>query len=174
MAYYSSYNISELDKIAYAALAISYTGIYIDNPAVQDYIGKPCIAVAYCEIGLVIAANNIWRVFGPGAQYAETEIYENVGNQNIFTLIRHHLYAIEHIHIPVSFIMNPNGESDTSYHAELQLIDFMRINNYHFIGNGIGVSKPCCRICANELHRLGIMFTESHQNPTNACRPGEL
>lgn len=172
MAFYSTYQIGELDKVAYHVLAVSYSGIYIDNFNVQRYIGQPCIGVAYCQGCLFIAANNVWRSQGPGVDYPQAEVPANVGNTNVFAMICHSLRA-GGIIAPIRFLENPLGECDTTYHAELQLIDFVYIlSNSHFDGNILGVSKPCCQFCANELHERGIAITDFHGAPTNAHRPG--
>lgn len=175
MAYFRNYNINHLDKIAYSILAVSYSGVYRDGiyengTHAQDYIGVPCVATAFCGVGLLVAANNIWRSDGPGHYYHEDEVERNVNNNNIFWMIIQFLRS-EGINERVIFLRNPPGESDTSYHAELQLVDYITENNY--ILTRVGVSKPCCTVCTSDLRRRGIAITASHYNDTNAERPSE-
>jgi hypothetical protein len=171
MTYHRTYQIGALDRVAYQVLAVSYTGIYVDLPNVQRYIGQPCVAVAYCQGTMYIAANNLWRSLGPGP-WPHAEIGANVGNQNVFALIVHELRA-EGVPSPIRLLQNPAGENDTAYHAELQLIDFVYDHlGGAFDGNLIGVSKPCCQTCANELLDLGVGLTDFHALPSNAQRPG--
>lgn len=171
MVFHRSYNIGFLDKVAYGVLAISYSGVYVDDPGVQRYIGQPCVAAAFYQGYLMIAANNVWRTNGPGIDYAESENDDNVGNNNVFQLIVQYLRS-DGINEPICILGNPLGESDTTYHAELQLFDY---SGGQFQGNVIGVSKPCCQTCANELHNAGIGITDFHGGPTTAAHPyGQL
>ena len=170
MAFFANYAISEADKLAYQIHAVAYSMIYQNPSPAQQYIGQPCTAAVSCNGSLYIAGNDIWRTVGPGA-YMAAENWANVGNLNANNAICALLRG-DGIAAPIHFLANPLGEGDTSYHAELQLYDFIyRLHGLAFDGPSIGVSKPCCQVCANSMHNAGIGFTDYHNNPTNAASP---
>ena len=47
-------------------------------------------------------------------------------------------------------------------HAEMKIVSYFIQNHDDIQGRSLGVSKPCCQACANELSRRGITYSTTH------------
>ncbi|MHC8371712.1 hypothetical protein ACYZT2_13090 [Pseudomonas sp. MDT1-85] len=173
--------LNPLDRIARFIMAVAHSANYAATDREQGFIGQRTLAVALSKGTLYVAQNNVLttRHFSDSssssknpkptftAQVPELQDY-------LTSLVNMELeweYAIpgEEIHLPVPDSLFSTvawvfygGPEDTSFHAEMQLVNFLHSQGLPFDKNQIGVSKPCCSSCASRLTQLGIDYSYFH------------
>jgi hypothetical protein len=160
--------LNDLDLIARFVLAIAHSGQWTaervaegtGRPAAeaartaareQHFVNQRTVAVARVRGTLYIAANMLWN-----------DDVEDVG-----TTMTRVMLALrgEGIRGPFQFVPNPNGSSDSVFHAEMQLLRYLARNGLPMPAE-MGVSKPCCPRCAARLDRIGVAHSAEHdQDP---------
>lgn len=157
--------LNDLDRIARYFLAVAYSSVYKPTDTYnQAYIAARTVAVGRSGNKLYIAANGLK---GLGSQrprgdtrriiIAVNEI--RIGAQGLANaLAEEGIGGITNI----IFATNPEGDEDRTYHAEMQLVDIFHEEGVPFDGSIIGVSKPCCKNCAQSLDRVGVGYSYWH------------
>lgn len=140
-----------IDEIARFILAIAHSGQYPGNHREQFFISQRTVAVVFHQGTLYVATNSL-----------RNDDVEDVGTtlQRAIDAIRGAGYADQ-----VRFIYNPGGNEDRNFHAEMQLLSYFMAKGWRFDQDIIGVSKPCCENCANNLDRYLIMYSYWHREP---------
>ncbi len=125
--------MSDLDRIASHLLATNYSRTASPTAISQSLIQNDCVAVAWYGETLFAASNK--RKLAP-EDFASLTDY--------FGPFRH------------SIVVRGNG----TMHAEMQLIE-----EFSWMGSRsteIGVSKPCCKKCAQVLDHLKVKYSQYH------------
>jgi hypothetical protein len=147
--------------------------------------GEQCIAVAEDEHhNLYVTGNGLWSF---GVDFPEKNIIleHNEGpsvagviseltpgkvtpwfssssaTSLAFTLISPDIIA-EYAVRSVNFISPTNGDSNGLFHCEMQLIDYLIEHEIFPLRRYIGVSKPCCTHCRNNLLACGLENWTNH------------
>ncbi len=119
----------------------------------QAFVSQRTVAVAFLNGELLIAANGLWNDDVEDLGTTMQRVIDALNQSGIRGRIR--------------FVHNPIGYGDRSFHAEMQLVRYIR--QYTRRGPDdrvIGVSKPCCRRCAVNLDRSRIRYSYWHNEPT--------
>ena len=149
--------LNELDRVARYILAVGYSGQYGGHEAVrQSYINAHTIAVAQHGTELFVAVNTLF--YAQQGKAPQENPNETIGRikAELVNEGAHRYYS------NIYFIDNPNGDTDRTFHAEMQLVDFFANNGWPFQHNMIGVSKPCCQKCAENLDKLNLGYSYWH------------
>jgi hypothetical protein len=149
--------LNHLDQVARYILAVGYSGQYAgDNALRQGYINAHTVAVAQHGTELFVAINTLFYAQqGKAPQEHMNKIIGRVKAELISA-------GATDYYSNIYFIDNEWGIKDRFYHAEMQLVDFFKNNNWPLQGNMLGVSKPCCQKCAENLDKLKISYSYWH------------
>ncbi len=156
--------LNDLDRIARFVLAIAHSGQWtpehvqdsgsVVNPnREQGFIAQRTVAVAYGgNDEIYIAANSLWN-----------DDIEDCGStkQRVIDAL-----SAEGVARRIHFLPNPFGNGDRTFHAEMQIVRFFVQRGWALRYGEIGVSKPCCRRCAENLDRQGVHYSYWHNEPT--------
>ncbi|HEY4371416.1 MAG TPA: hypothetical protein VGN52_05810 [Burkholderiales bacterium] len=141
------------DRVARLMLAITHTApgdnaISPTDMLGQQMIGAPTVAVAECGGTLYVTTNKI-------AEFQHKLVKG----------------ALEREDVDAKIEVLPDPKSD-SYHAEMQLVDYFSHKGIRLEGDTMGVSKPCCKSCADRLEALSIDYSYWHgQNVGKDWKP---
>lgn len=141
--------IKDLDIMASTLLAICYSKNRAPTPESQGCIQFDCVAVCQVDKDLWVAANKI-----------------KIQDENIDKLLE--VMKWDKYPFEGDFYIVTIPKEDVM-HAEMILLSELR-------GTGkntryIGVSKPCCELCKQELDRAGIGYAQWHDDPIKKWTP---
>jgi hypothetical protein len=148
-------DLNDLDNIARYILAMTHSGWNDPYHIVkQNVTGKKTFAVGASGDTLYVAHN----VAMEGGNRPSPNTGEEEGIKNItLGFIKSELKVSKIRDVKV---INLAGRGNaTSFHAEMQLIAYLKDKGLALDGRIIGVSKPCCGTCGNFLNALGINFS---------------
>ncbi|WP_321888661.1 nucleic acid/nucleotide deaminase domain-containing protein [Paraburkholderia bannensis] len=168
--------LTELDKIARFILAIAFSGQWTkeklqakslvdaaegaDLAALeeaaerqanreQSFVAQRTVAVAYHGTELIVAANDLWNASLEDPVATKARVCEELRKAAFSD--------------PVTFIDNPISHEDKTVHAEVQLVNHFHTRQWRFEEDAMGVSKPCCMLCAVMLDDLGVSYSYFHR-----------
>ena len=129
-------SIHELDKIASYLLAVNWSRRRTQTAVSQGLIQMDCIATCYVNGELWIASNT-QELTSEDVEALQAELGDII------------VYIVT------------NGTPKVM-HAEMQLLSQLVQENVPTKGMYMGVSKPCCDYCRQELNKVGICYTQYH------------
>jgi hypothetical protein len=130
--------ITFLDKVASYLLAVSYSERTSPTQVSQSLIQMDCAAVAVIN-GEWLVATNSRKLTESHMEKMASEYGEDL------------TYAI---------VERGTG----GMHAEMQVLEEIKASNYSLVGVSIGVSKPCCKKCKDELDKWHACYTHYHED----------
>ncbi|POA33920.1 MULTISPECIES: nucleic acid/nucleotide deaminase domain-containing protein [unclassified Pseudomonas] len=131
-------SVQQLDKVASYLLGLNYSGYASPTPKSQSLIQMDCVAVA--------VVNNEWLIASNTQRIGDDEIIR-MANELGFDIV----YAL---------IKRGNGHM----HAEMQILEELAASKYSSANVFIGVSKPCCKKCAEWIVHTGAKYTAHHDS----------
>lgn len=119
----------------------------------QSLTGPKTFAVAVCGSVLYVAHN--------AALESIREVEPSEAEQTQIKAIVLDTLRVDGYHkvTDVVFFNLASKNNKTAFHAEMQLLSYFQANKLTIDGSVIGVSKPCCNFCANQLRAMGIVFS---------------
>lgn len=168
--------LTALDRVARYILAAAYSSAYPGTDTYnQAYVAARTVAVALNGSSLYIAANSLWSLRSQSTLVRYRDLRLVGGSALLEALREENIIGTDEDNM--FFLPNPYGDDDRDYHAEMQLVDYFYTQRLAFTTDSIGVSKPCCQLCAAALDRLGIRYSYWHSQPvgktTKPCQPTE-
>ena len=139
--------INDLDKIASILLAFCYSGHRSQES--QKYIQFDCVAVCMVGDDLWVAANGI------GIQHEDVD--------KLLAMMEEQKYPFEGY---VYIVTRPGQEA---MHAEMKLLSELHESGMKTLY--IGVTKPCCVLCKQQLDNDNIMYAQWHNQPVTGWIP---
>lgn len=132
-------DIQDLDLIASWFLVLSWSRRQSQTPQTQKAIQFDCVACIYVNNELWVAANS--------QRITADDIAEFKSSTGL--------------DIPIWIVTNgtPN-----KMHAEMQLVSQLQQEGKVCIPNYMGVSKPCCKYCAQVLNQMNINYANWHNS----------
>lgn len=179
-------NISELDKIASWILATAWSGGNAQGKKSQvGNVGLRTVAVVSVNQVLIVANNAVsWDDYKlsfnprqkaqkstPNYYYALEEFKQGDEVFRPKPVIRDRLAGVNGAYKDVLFPLE--CDNAFAFHAEMALLQYLHQKNLTPDNNEIGVSKPCCRACANVLKLKKIKFSFRHSDPVGVWVPPE-
>ncbi len=128
---------AELDRVACTLLAVCYSGQRSQDHTTQGLREMGCVAA-------IFVGNDIWVAANDGIEIGADEINTALGDVYDGTSV----YDVTNKH--------------KGMHAEMKLLKELREAGKVPTGMYMGVSKPCCELCAEELRKRGIDFLHEH------------
>jgi hypothetical protein len=168
-------NLNVLDRVARYLLAVAYSSVYKGTDTYnQAYVAARTVAVGLADNTLYVTANTLIGL-GLKAQ-SNVKLKIAVNEMRIAATALAAEMSAERIAnlTELVVVLNPLGNDDRTYHAEMQLVDVFQEQNLRFEGDIIGVSKPCCMQCAGTLDKLGIGYSYWHSENVGhwiPCKP---
>lgn len=132
-------DIQDLDLIASWFLVLSWSRRKSQTPQTQKAIQFDCVACIYVNNELWVAANS--------QRITADDIAEFKSSTGL------------DIHIRIVTNGKPN-----KMHAEMQLVSQLQQEGKVCIPKYMGVSKPCCKYCAQVLNQMNIDYANWHNS----------
>lgn len=129
---------AEVDRIASMILAVAHSRANGDTSIRQNLIQMDCVAACFVKRYIWIASNCV--------DITEEDINNALGKDYNGTT--------------VWVVVNGDGH----IHAEMQLVEELQCSYHVYRGRHIGVSKPCCKQCAEILDELGMKYLYYHED----------
>lgn len=130
--------ISQLDKVASYLLAMNYSERASPTKPSQGLIQMDCVAVA--------VVNDEWLIASNSRKLEDDDVINLSGELGIDLV-----YAL---------VKRGSG----GMHAEMQIMEEIAESNYSAANVFIGVSKPCCKKCAERLDASRAKYTAWHDS----------
>lgn len=128
--------LTQLDKVASYLLALNYSNRASPKKVSQGLIQMDCVAVAVINDEWLIASNS-----------------RKLDDNDIILLS-------EELGIDMTYALISRG--DGQMHAEMQVLEEISASNYSAANVQFGVSKPCCKKCAEWLSHYGAKYSAWH------------
>lgn len=146
----TSDGLNPMDLIARRILAYKFSGTHVDELARQAMRDIETVACAVVGAGTLLVSHN--------HRYGNRVTNEtNVGLAA--RQVWRELQAEGFTNITGYLVIHPAGVRRTSFHAEMQILEYCGTNNAPIQGAVIGVSKPCCKKCSTVLKIFKIDYS---------------
>lgn len=145
-------SIHYLDNYASELLAYSYSRTHPEEKTKNSLIQYGCVAVCLVDRVLWVASNQS-KITSDDTR----NLMESIKSDNIQDVKGFHILTDE----------------KKEMHAEMQLLSQLRQSSQNPHPRYIGVSKPCCGLCAEELDKDSIKYDGMHTVPQKkwVCPP---
>lgn len=128
--------LTHLDMVASYLLGLNYSGRASPTKKSQGLIQMDCVAVAVINDEWLIASNS-----------------RKINDDDIVMMS-------QELGFDLTYALIDRGSG--SMHAEMQILEEIKASNYGSVNVQFGVSKPCCKRCAEWLSRYGAKYSAWH------------